>query len=99
MKDLMRGFDAIQHELIRLKYDLNQLTHFNETSIDKTFRSIRAKLNRHSTIREGIYQLIKDSIIKNDIIQINFSFNSLLEQDNREGLIYIFAEKKRKFCL
>ena len=98
MNDFMNELDQSHNLTLRLKQDLKQLTKVDEKYINLKFQKIRAKLNSNKTKREAVYQLVKEIIINNDFIRITFSFNTLLEQEVHEDLLFDVVEKRENIA-
>lgn len=94
MNDFMSELDAVHALVLRLQKDKTQLSDLNPKIIQDKFKTLSDKLNHPDIRKKAVFQLIKEIIILNDVIHIVFIFNTLLEHDIQEDLVFKHTVKR-----
>lgn len=79
----------------RLKKDIDYLHHVSTDDVEDRLVDLNHRLSHLNTRKEAVFELVREIILHIDVVHIILIFNSFLDHEIEEEMVFSFTEKRK----
>jgi site-specific DNA recombinase len=99
MQDIESELHQSQVLQRRLQKEITYLEYVNTDYVEDRLIDLRDQLSHPHTRKEALFQLVREIILHNDMVHVVLIFNSFLEHEIEEEIVFKFTENREHIAL